>query len=56
MAKIDIEDDLLGKPDDLMEAMEKIIAVGEWSSASSGLAGRSWTRDELYERQQPSRE
>ncbi|WP_046470037.1 hypothetical protein [Allosalinactinospora lopnorensis] len=31
-------------------AIEEILAIAERSQASSGPEGRTWTRDELYER------
>lgn len=36
--------------DDAMAARRELIRLAEASAGSSGPNGRSWTRDELYER------
>jgi plasmid stability protein len=36
--------------DDAARAMETILAIAERSKASSGSGGRTWTRDDIYDR------
>jgi len=41
--------DYVGRPDAL-DALERIFEIADRSGASSGPEGRTWTREELYDR------